>query len=480
MPALREGREAMSTPRDNLNAEQRELLSAYLDGELTAAESALARNLLERPEARVYLESLRRTAQLTRRHLEARAPVDFASLVVRNIADDVDDIGRSTNASRTELKAMHRLPATSWWAPYMAIAAAVVVAFGLIFGGGMLESRPDLPGEIARKSEPPRRTGTRDGLPESAVDDASEDPSLGLDQDRNSLAPKDSDESWSRPERRENGDNERAMKPAEALPPAANPRPAPSRQPDDERKRDTGGPDLGNTEDVRREAAKASPPPRKPESTYKEKQSPEPEGDENTGGDRPQDDPRENLREAKGEGLGTGGGGGGRRPTDDLKELDDARPRTKRVLRDAVALDRGRETATELSLELDRKSDPPALMVYSDVLRVGALYGEATLRAASGPAGEARAGKDLSAWDGVEISLGREELTEFAAALDRLASEQGFGKLILPEDLARGVKKSGRGESRGYLPTALDPAQAGKRVERVEGEEKVRIIIRLR
>lgn len=124
----------------NLSNEQRELLSAYLDGEVTAAERALAQALLQRPEAASYVESLKRLRELASRHGQARAPQNFAALVRQAIEGDFDGISRPTSnqgdfdglsrptSNHLQLNAM---PQASWRMPLFAAAAAVVMALGL-------------------------------------------------------------------------------------------------------------------------------------------------------------------------------------------------------------------------------------------------------------------------------------------------------------------------------------------------------------
>src|SRR5690349_6176364 len=83
-----------------LTPEQQELLSAYLDGEVNAAEAALAKALLERPEARVYFEQLRTVSARVREHGASHAPADFKQGVLAHLEGDYDGVSRPTSNQR--------------------------------------------------------------------------------------------------------------------------------------------------------------------------------------------------------------------------------------------------------------------------------------------------------------------------------------------------------------------------------------------
>lgn len=130
-----------------LSPEQQELLSAFLDGEVNNAERALAKALLEREEARAYLESLRAIATRVREHGAARAPGDFRQQVLAHLEGDFDSISRPTSNQRP----MQQLPQAGWRMPLMAAAAAVVVAAGILFTGALTNvSEVEAPGRVGK------------------------------------------------------------------------------------------------------------------------------------------------------------------------------------------------------------------------------------------------------------------------------------------------------------------------------------------
>lgn len=139
-----------------LSNEQRELLSAYLDGEVNASEKALALGLLEREEARAYIAGLERLRALAQTHAGARAPRDLVSLVRQSLDGDFDSISRPTSnqgdydsisrptSNQLQLNAM---PQASWRMPLMAMAAAVVMAVGIFAVNSLMipgDARPEL------------------------------------------------------------------------------------------------------------------------------------------------------------------------------------------------------------------------------------------------------------------------------------------------------------------------------------------------
>jgi hypothetical protein len=138
-----------------LSPEQQELLSAYLDGEVSAAEAALAKALLERPEALAYLEQLRTVSARVREHGAARAPADFKQSVQAHLEGDYDSISRPTSNQRP----IQQLPTAGWRMPLMAAAAAIIVAVGILFTGVLTNvSDAPKPGDVAYDSKANRNT----------------------------------------------------------------------------------------------------------------------------------------------------------------------------------------------------------------------------------------------------------------------------------------------------------------------------------
>jgi hypothetical protein len=150
-----------------LSPEQQELLSAYLDGEVSTAEAALAKALLERPEASAYLEQMRSVSARVREHGGAHAPADFRQSVQAHLEGDYDSISRPTSNQRP----IQQLPSASWRMPLMAAAAAIIVAVGILFTGVLTNvNDTPRPGEVADEPGAARnREVTGKELPEPTL-----------------------------------------------------------------------------------------------------------------------------------------------------------------------------------------------------------------------------------------------------------------------------------------------------------------------
>lgn len=126
-----------------LSQDQRELLSAFLDGEVSANERALAKALLDRAEARSYLAELESLRERLAPQGLATAPRGLRDAVLAALDGDFDSISRPTS-----LKPGHEgaaLPAATWRTPLMAVAAALTIAVGLFFGSALLDRQADVP-----------------------------------------------------------------------------------------------------------------------------------------------------------------------------------------------------------------------------------------------------------------------------------------------------------------------------------------------
>ncbi|MBE7491798.1 MAG: hypothetical protein HS108_08630 [Planctomycetes bacterium] len=144
----------MNTP---LDIQEQILLSAWLDGEVSDAERAQVQRLLERPEARAYLDSLKAARVLVQRHGAVKAPVGLKGRVLGALGDDFDDISRPTAERDGRVIAM---PAANWRTPLLALAAAIVVVVGLVFGPSLLPTQDErTPTDIAREAV--EKAGTR-------------------------------------------------------------------------------------------------------------------------------------------------------------------------------------------------------------------------------------------------------------------------------------------------------------------------------
>ena len=137
-----------------LTDEQRELLSAFADEEVTDAERQTAEKLLEREDARDYLASLRATAQLVVKHASVSAPVGLSGRVMSELQKDL----------KPKAGKLHTLPSISWQTPLWAAAAVVVVSLSIMFGPSLISPKPTPDASVAR--------GVLDNLPADHAGDS--------------------------------------------------------------------------------------------------------------------------------------------------------------------------------------------------------------------------------------------------------------------------------------------------------------------
>lgn len=134
----------------HLDISEQILLSAWIDGEVSDAERAQMQSLLQRPEARAYLEQLQAARILVNKHGAQKAPVGLKGRVLAALDEDFDDISRPTASREGNVIAM---PTASWKTPLMALAAAVVIVLGLVFGPALFPTTPEAtPADIARET----------------------------------------------------------------------------------------------------------------------------------------------------------------------------------------------------------------------------------------------------------------------------------------------------------------------------------------
>jgi len=130
-----------------LTPEEAELLSAWMDGQTSPAEEARVTALLEREDGRARLEELKRTRALVAEHALTKAPADLTQRV----------------KAATSQARIHQLPQTSWRTVIAAVAAALLVAAGIMFGPVLFSPTPA-----------PQQQVASDGFSLLANDDASE------------------------------------------------------------------------------------------------------------------------------------------------------------------------------------------------------------------------------------------------------------------------------------------------------------------
>lgn len=168
---------------------------------------------------------------------------------------------------------------------------------------------------------------------------------------------------------------------------------------------------------------------------------------------------------------GTGGGGGvnaagGTGNPGQPGGMAAARPRSGAGARKhtehaggTLNLDRGHDEPLELVLHVDRERPAGLMHAYNDLLLVSCLYGNARLLEAPasvaipalesadyddlGSAEDGVTHNDFTLFDGVEAEVPEGDLPALLAALRRLATEQNYGEMQVPEDLDMLVSATG-------------------------------------
>lgn len=509
-----------------LDIHEQILLSAWLDGEVSDSERAQVQQLLTRPEAQAYLQSLKSTRVLVNKHGAVKAPVGLKGRVLAAMDEDFDDISRPT-ASRDDNAdgKIIALPTASWKTPLLALAAAIVVVLGLAFGPSLFPTTPEKsPSDIARETaqraaeksgeagekagksssdelaekEGPKASGTygdealatklkdatelersrKEPEPESPAKDPStnsvkpadegtkntdggtreKEPSLGANdrmERRNESGP-----AGKKPESRgatedkigtpKTGRVDDATPPA-PQPPAA-PRPAETAGPEDakdgakEDAKEDAKKDAKETNDANKAAKEEADALRKAEAQPAEGTDQKPQHDAEGG------------EQKKLETTPGGGGAGGRtaKPRQDAGKQpgtegedaqedanDDAaneKGATGRAWGEGEAQGAAAATVIELALQPGR-----ALAAQNDVLRVAALYGKAEVTV-----------DEATGTETVVVDLDQARAAELVAALKRLAEQQDYGRVTVPEAMREQVAKAAGASSetaRDSLPS---------------------------
>jgi negative regulator of sigma E activity len=156
--------------QEALNEKQHELLSAWIDGELTGHERAEAESLLKREDAQAWVRAVQEARSLVARHATVSAPAGIKQAVA---------------AATARKAAVHQLPTMGWRTPAFAVAASLIVALAIMFGPQLVQPstittpevardllEPALPHENATMletdSEPKKGYGARDQFAELA------------------------------------------------------------------------------------------------------------------------------------------------------------------------------------------------------------------------------------------------------------------------------------------------------------------------
>jgi negative regulator of sigma E activity len=480
----------MNTPLTDL---QRELLSAHLDGELTAAERETVAALLTRADAVEYLDSLRATAALVSTHARVRAPVGLSGRVMGALEDEL-----KPRAVGPGSEPFTSIPILSWRAPLFAAAAAIMVALAIMFGPALIT--PTAPEhEVARTELDSLPAENRRETPELyVIDEELKD----LNEKSRAAGPSEQDDRYLRRTEGEwSGDaNKRAGldQPREGAP-----------EPADEVAEDpamkSGKESAESLGDARRARNGAASPAKAPESRPAPREDAD-EGDKPAGtksddlAESEKDDPKpeqERTRDGANDdsGAGVGGGnatGGTKKGHDEAPPsqpgANDSKDKAKTKTREEAKKEPGEEANSDAGTEDKEEgrqeeqgarpetvaisiSDADSIAAQTDVLWVSNLYGDADLA------------DDDSGNETVSVEIDVDKLPELLAALRKLAADQGYGEVdgapatlgLVPE------RKQAQGIT-GYLPADEPeaPAMASPKPEAEAAPAKMRLTIRLK
>lgn len=478
----------MNTP---LTEEQLQLLSAYADGEVTQAERQAAELLLQRADAREYLDSLQATITLVKTHAPVRAPVGLSGRVMNALEDEF-----KPKAIGPGSEPFTGAPVISWRTPLYAAAAAIIVSLAIMFGPSLVGPRDGTPSEVARTvldDLPAPKADSRARESGSEVtDDLRDKPSAdpGNPADRAEEMERDQGGTWG--DTREGlEDNLRELeaaktgalkKPEENAGKKAKDTqniegaPAPS-----ESKGTARGEGAADDKNALNDAEDAVESEAEPRNELNEDENKKPA----TKSDHEKYDGRAGAPPMGG---GTGGGAGGkaaprpeRRAQDEKEETADTgagpgqdadETESQRVKRTRSAPDAAPSppevTEAGEAETLIEISDAGTLTAQTDVLWVSNLYGDAEL-----------ADEDSDV-ESVTVEIDPDKLPELMAALRKLAADQGYGKVAGAGEEEKLAERKAEAEPRisGYLPA--DEAEQPQPEAVLRAPAKVRVVIRLK
>lgn len=480
----------MNTP---LTEEQRELLSAYADGEVTAAERQAAEQLLQRADAREYFDSLQATITLVKTHAPLRAPVGLSGRVLNALEDEF-----KPKAIGPGSEPFTGTPVISWRTPLYAIAAAVIVSLGIMFGPSLVGPREGTPSEVARTvldDLPAPKTDARPaeygdhGFADEANDVPNTDPANPADA-LNEKAGKDSGPgeggSWdgAREDLAENlRETEASRTGATLKQPEANAAKkakdsqglegAPSESKGASRGEDAA--DDKNALNDAKDVVEAEPAPgndhnedeskelgtKSDHEKYNGRAGAPPMGG-GTGGSAQPKPERRNQDGANQQDGDTGAG-----PAAD--ESEEEEQRVKRARSGGGSAPEAAEAAEAGEAEtLVEISDARTLTAQTDVLWVSSLYGDAAL-----------ADEDSDV-ESVTVEIDADKLPELMAALRKLAADQGYGTVAGNGEDEKLAERKAEAEPRisGYLPSDEEAEQPQPEAI-LRAPAKVRVVIRL-
>lgn len=473
----------MNTP---LTEEQLELLSAYADGEVTQAERQAAELLLQRADAREYLDSLQATITLVKTHAPVRAPVGLSGRVLNALEDEF-----KPKAIGPGSEPFTGAPVISWRTPLYAVAAAVIVSLAIMFGPSLVGPREGTPSEVARTVLDDLPAPKADSRMRESVDELPEKPSAdpGNPADRAEEMARDQGGTWgdTREGLEDNLRELEAAKTSSLKKPEENAgkkakdtqniegAPAPS-----ESKGNARGDGAADDKNALNDAEDAVESEAGPGNELNE--------DENKKlGTKSDHEKYDGRAGAPALGGGTGGGAGGkaaprpeRRADDEKEESADGGPGQDADEAEAQRVKRARSApdsapsppeATEANEAetLIEISDAGTLTAQTDVLWVSSLYGDAEL-----------ADEDSDV-ESVTVELDPDKLPELLAALRKLAADQGYGKVAGAGEEEKLAERKAEAEPRisGYLP-AKEEAEEPQEEAMLRAPAKVRVVIRLK
>lgn len=483
-----------------LNESQRELLSAYLDGEVSAAEKQTATELLQREDAQAYLESLRATVKLVTDNAPVHAPVGLSGRVMDSLKDEVKQTVHPGSEPFTAL------PRISWQAPIWAAAAAIVVSVAIMFGPTLFNSKPQGPAIASDVLDnlPTRESITPPVSADGGVSEKPEGTNGDLEEREADMPKKLAEHERAFGESSKLGKNLENLKAEKDLADEIEDEVAadPTDSPADKYSRRTGEEaEKKSNEDPGSDA-------------LREEASGAAEGGESRAGKK---------EEGNWDGGASGGGRGGktakskdaeqgasppepqpRRNRDDGRnELDDSKsepnkgesaPDTadresrdvKRAKGDVVPPSAPAEEPSgdarpgneapkqDAAIEL-KLTEGDSLAAQTDVLWISKLYGDAKI---------AEGDEDV---ESIEIEVDADKLPELMAALRKLANEQGYGAVEGMESLGRVEQDEPETESAedgtrgisGYLPVEEEREQQEPGLQS-ETSEKVKLVVRMK
>lgn len=472
----------MNTP---LTEEQLQLLSAYADGEVTQAERQAAELLLQRADAREYLDSLQATITLVKTHAPVRAPVGLSGRVMNALEDEF-----KPKAIGPGSEPFTGTPVISWRTPLYAIAAAVVVSLGIMFGPSLVGPREgspesvartvldDLPAPDARSRESGGRAVTEDSGPPSA------DPANELSEE----ARKQGGE-WSGA-RDDMDENLRALEDAKTGTVLEMPEPNADKKAKDTRSaegapapseakgtaRGNGATDDKNALNDAEDAVESDAGPGRELG----------EDDRKELGTKSDHEKYDGRAGARALGGSAGGGAGGKAaPKPERRNQDGGDTGAEENETEAQRVKRARaggESAPAAPAQpadgaaeageaatLIQISDAGTLTAQTDVLWVSSLYGDASL-----------ADEDSDV-ESVTVEIDADKLPELMAALRKLAADQGYGEVAGAGEDEKLAERKAESEPRisGYLP-ADKAAEQPQDEAMLRAPARVRMVIRLK